>query len=209
MSASDERISVSIVGGRIGGLCLAIGLRKYPHLNVHVYEAAASLGEIGAGVSIDPNFERALVVLGPEALSAFRKHATPRGRKGRRQPHPLPEESLGMQSVHQAHFLDELVKAVPVEGTHFHKCLEILEEGPAGVTLCFKDGQSTVADAAIGADGIRGHTREYLIGEELVKARFSGSVVHRGLVPMEAAVEVLGKEHAHNCTMLCGPETEQ
>lgn len=110
-----------------------------------------------------------------------------------------------MQSVHRAHFLDELVKAVPTHRTHFHKRLEKLEEVTEGVILRFKDGQSTIADVVIGADGIHGHTREYLIGSEAAKARFSGSIVHRGLAPMESAVEVLGEEHAHNCVMLCGP----
>lgn len=115
------------------------------------------------------------------------------------------KNSLGMQSVHRAHFLDELVKAVPADRAHFHKRLERLEEGPEGVALHFQDGQDVVADVVIGADGIHGHTREYLIGDEVAKAQFSGSIVHRGLAPMEAAEKVLDDEHAHNCVMLCGP----
>lgn len=115
------------------------------------------------------------------------------------------KNSLGIQTVHRAHFLDELVKAVPRDRAHFHKRLERLEEGPEGVILHFQDGWTTVADVAIGADGIHGHTREYLIGDEVAKAQFSGSIVHRGLAPMKAAVDVLGEEHAHNCVMLCGP----
>lgn len=75
--SGDDSISIAVVGGGIGGVCLTIGLLKYPHINVHVYEAASSFGEIGAGVAFGPNSERALAALGPDALEAFRKHATP------------------------------------------------------------------------------------------------------------------------------------
>ncbi|KAL9001642.1 MAG: hypothetical protein Q9188_005395 [Gyalolechia gomerana] len=212
--SGDDSISIAVVGGGIGGVCLAIGLLKYPHINVHVYEAASSFGEIGAGVAFGPNSERALAALGPDALEAFRKQATPNlwlsyaDGVGKAESTLICNQnnSLGMQSLHRAHFLDELVKAVPAHRTHFHKRLEKLEEVTEGVILHFRDGQSTIADVVIGADGIHGHTREYLIGSEAAKARFSGSIVHRGLAPMESAVELLGEEHAHNCVMLCGPD---
>lgn len=76
VNEKDKSISVAVIGGGIGGLCLAIGLLKYPHIDVHVYEAAPSFGEIGAGVAFGPNSERALELVGPAALAAFRKHAT-------------------------------------------------------------------------------------------------------------------------------------
>jgi hypothetical protein len=50
MSLPDSKISIAICGG-IGGLSLAIGLLRHPHLDVHIYESAAAFGEIGAGVS--------------------------------------------------------------------------------------------------------------------------------------------------------------
>lgn len=68
--------SVAIVGGGIGGLSLALGLLKYPHIDVHVYESASSFGEIGAGVGLAPNAQRALELIGPTAKEAFMKHAT-------------------------------------------------------------------------------------------------------------------------------------
>ena len=71
------KISVAIVGGGIGGLTLALGLLKYDHIDVQVYEAAHSFGEIGAGVAIGSNSQRALKLVGPHAWDAFKKHATP------------------------------------------------------------------------------------------------------------------------------------
>lgn len=110
-----------------------------------------------------------------------------------------------MQSVHRAHFLDELVKEVPAQRAHFNKRLEILEETGNGVTLYFKDGTAATADVAIGADGVHSAVREFLLGAEAAKPVFSGSVLYRGLVPMENAIEVLGSEHAQNAVILCGP----
>ena len=75
-SASPNPLSVAVIGGGIGGLCTALALLKYPHIDVQVYEAAPSFGEIGAGVGIGPNAQRALELIGPEARAAYEKHAT-------------------------------------------------------------------------------------------------------------------------------------
>lgn len=76
-SSKPNTISVAIVGGGIGGLSLALGLLKYDHIDVQVYEAAHAFGEIGAGVAIGSNAQRALKLIGPHAWDAFKKHATP------------------------------------------------------------------------------------------------------------------------------------
>ena len=109
-----------------------------------------------------------------------------------------------MQSVHRAHFLDELVKGIPAYRAHFNKRLQDLEETEDGVILHFKDGTTATADVVIGADGVHSKVRELLIGAEAAKPVFSGSVIYRGLVPMEKAIEALGSEHAQNSTTLCG-----
>ena len=77
VSPVPTAFSVAIVGGGIGGLVLALGLLKYPHIDVQVYESAPSFGEIGAGVALGPNAQRALEMIGPAAKTAFDKHVTP------------------------------------------------------------------------------------------------------------------------------------
>ena len=71
-----KAISIAIIGGGIGGISLALGLLKYPHIEVQVYEAAPAFGEIGAGVSLGPNAQRALEIIGPSAKEALLKTAT-------------------------------------------------------------------------------------------------------------------------------------
>ncbi|KAL8948092.1 MAG: hypothetical protein Q9222_005695 [Ikaeria aurantiellina] len=221
VNETPKKVSVAIVGGGIGGLCLAIGLLKYPHLDVQVYEAAASFGEIGAGVAFGPNAERALDLIGPSAREALRKHATTnlwpshanvylqyRVGFGEKEGTVIcsQKNSAGMQSVHRAHFLDELVKTVPAQRAHFNKRVQQVDEDSDGVTLHFKDGQSARAEVVIGADGVHSKVREHLLGVDVAKSRFTGAICYRALAPMDSAIELLGEEHAQNATMLAGPE---
>ncbi|KAM0794820.1 hypothetical protein BDR22DRAFT_814573 [Usnea florida] len=215
-------INIAVIGGGIGGLSLALGLLKHKHLNVQVYEAAHTFGEIGAGVAIGPNSQRALKLIGPHAYGAFEKHATGSGwesyadvdmehiGKGEQDGTVICQEKTkgGMQSVHRAHFLDELVKGVPPGCAHFNKRLISLEEKEGGgIVLHFKDGTTATADAVIGADGIHSVTREYILGDKdpSCHAVFAGSVAYRALAPMDKAVEKLGDKYASNSMVLCGP----
>jgi len=54
---------VGIVGGGIGGLSAALSLLRHG-FDVHVYEQAPMLGEVGAGVQVSPNASRVLHGLG-------------------------------------------------------------------------------------------------------------------------------------------------
>lgn len=76
VNSTEKTVKVAIVGGGIGGLCLALGLLKLSHLDVQVYEAAPAFSEIGAGVALGRNAERALELIGPAAKQAMEKHAT-------------------------------------------------------------------------------------------------------------------------------------
>ena len=48
-----------IIGAGLGGLALALGLARAGR-EVHVYEQARELGEVGAGISLSPNAVKAL-----------------------------------------------------------------------------------------------------------------------------------------------------
>jgi salicylate hydroxylase len=57
---------VAIIGGGIGGLTAANALSR-AGIEVAVYEAAAELKEIGAGVALHPNAMKVLSAIGVEA----------------------------------------------------------------------------------------------------------------------------------------------
>lgn len=75
-TVSPKPFSVAIIGGGIGGVCTAIALLQNPHIDVQIYEAAPTFGEIGAGLGIGPNAQQALELIAPEARAAYDKHAT-------------------------------------------------------------------------------------------------------------------------------------
>ena len=76
VNSTEKTIKVAIIGGGIGGLSLALGLLKQSHLDVQVYEAAHTFSEIGAGVALGSNAERALELIGPTAKQAMKENAT-------------------------------------------------------------------------------------------------------------------------------------
>jgi salicylate hydroxylase len=102
--------------------------------------------------------------------------------------------------VHRAALLLELLKSVPKERMHTNKKLTKIEETSSvngGVTLHFEDGTQFEADAVAGADGIHGHVRSYILGEEhpALKPTFAGFWDCRALVPIEKARNVLGEQY--------------
>ena len=221
VSSHPTTLNVAIIGGGIGGLSLALGLLDHPHIDVHVYESAPSFGEIGAGVAFGPNAQRALELIASKAKEAFAKHATANlwashantfvqylVGKGDKEGETIHEQknATGMQSLHRAHFLEELVKAVPQQRAHFNKRLDTIEDKPGKkVILYFRDGTAASTDAVVGADGIHSHVRQYLIGKEAAQPVYTGCVAYRGLVPMDAAIEKMGAEYAQNTMNICGP----
>lgn len=213
---TPKKIDIAVIGGGIGGLCLTIGLLKYKHLNVNIYEAAHKFAEIGAGVAIGVNSQRALAMIDPGTHEAFEKLVTHNGwesqkttwfqfRDGREGHNEdlltAPTNASGQASLHRAAFLDELVKLVPKEIAHFGKRLEqIIDNGEEGVTLHFKDGTTVKANAVIGVDGVHSPTRKYLLGADhsATSPQFTHTVAYRGLIPMEDAKQAIGAEYAEN-----------
>ena len=225
----NPKISIAICGGGIGGLSLAIGLLRHPHLSVHIYESAAAFAEIGAGVSFGPNAMRAMRLIDPSIQRGYDRRRTenesqekkdawfdfrwgmdvggPGGGKAGEWFHSTIARGTGQSSIHRAHFLDELVSLVPKECATFGKHVEALTQLDNGkVQMKFKDGSSAEADAVVGCDGIKSQVRGLLLGKEdpAARAQFTGKYAYRGLIPMDKAVGLLGDELARNSQMYFG-----
>jgi salicylate hydroxylase len=203
-------LRLAIVGGGIGGLCLALGLRKHSHIDVQIYEAAHQFSEIGAGIGVGRNAQRALELLGPDVYAAYKKQATEApfricngNAKGELASSVLvpPNSRASQSTVHRAKFLGALVELVPEGWAHFDKRLVSIEGKTAEggkLILNFKDGTTAEADAIIGADGIHSHTRAYVLddvpGKEKYQLQYTGAVLYRSIIPMAKVVEALGAD---------------
>jgi salicylate hydroxylase len=183
---------IAIIGGGIGGLAAAAFLHR-AGLPATVYEQAAQLREVGAGVIVAPNAARLLRVLG--VLDAFAERAVPleTGWEFRRwqDGSVLSAEDLAVKceelygertyTAHRADLLDAVRRAVPAASVRLgQRCVALGRRGPRHV-LRFSGGETAEADVVIGADGIHSMVRAALT--EPVPAAYSGLCAFRALVP--------------------------
>jgi salicylate hydroxylase len=188
---ADHNLKIAIVGGGIGGTAAALSLLKAGY-DVHVYEQARVLREVGAGIVLTPNATRVLHHLGfadaLEALgvapTAFRQRRWVDGRTLLCSPVVRePGKPSTFFTSHRADVLAMLVAAIPPKRLHLgHQLTGFADHGDR-VDINFADKPPVSADIMIGADGIHSTVRARLFGAE--RPRFTGCVAYRGLVPAE------------------------
>jgi salicylate hydroxylase len=189
---------IAIIGGGIGGLAAAAFLHR-AGLPATVYEQAAQLREVGAGVVVAPNAAGLLRALGVLDEFAERAVVLETGWEFRRwqDGSVLSAEDLATRcealfgertyTAHRADLLDAVRRAVPASSVRLGKrCVALSQDGPRH-TLRFADGASAEADVAIGADGIHSMVRAALT--EPVPPAYSGLCAFRALVPADEAPE--------------------
>jgi salicylate hydroxylase len=202
--------TIAIVGAGIGGLTLALSLAKSGY-RVDVYEQAAELLELGAGVQIAPNGTRILRHLGLEDALLAGGAVRAAGKEVRiwNTGETWPLFDLGEDSlrrfgapywlVHRGDLHRELLSAVNRQApgaVHTGYRLRSFEQSDDGVTLHFANGASAQADLMIGADGVHSVVRNALFTEQ--KTEFTGLVAWRGMAPMDALPESLRRNVGTN-----------
>lgn len=184
----SPQIRVLVVGGGIGGAFAAHALHRRG-IEVHVYEQATRIAEIGAGIQLTPNSLRLLDRNGladrifdvgvPYAGGSCYYQAD-----GTYVAPMVTKDSSGWNAVvgvHRADLLDTLIGALPdgvVEAGH--RVVSFTQDGDAA-RLTFADGSTAAGDVAIGADGLHSTLSGYV--EERSGPRDSHMTAYRGLVP--------------------------
>ncbi|MBV1696889.1 MAG: FAD-dependent monooxygenase [Hyphomicrobiales bacterium] len=186
---------IAIVGAGIGGLTAALALVRRG-IDVEVYEQAAELRELGAGLQISPNGTRVLHALGLKA-ALEKVQVLPAGKAIRlwNTGQSWKLFDLGVESetrygspyitIHRGDLHGVIAHALMRERpdvVHLgRKCVGV-RQAPDDVELVFENAEPVRAKLVIGADGLHSAVRASLFGAS--KPQFCGITAWRGVVPI-------------------------
>lgn len=198
-------IQVVVAGGGLGGLTAALALR-HRGLQVTVLEAAAELGEVGAGIQTAPNASRILIGLGMRRqLEAIKTEPMDQVRRRWENGKVVALTSLGeyckekfnapywhyhradLHSAIHVKCLDPEGPGPIVEFVTDAQVVDVDRTNPSRPVAVTSNGGRYEADVVIGADGIRSAVRDVIgLPDTLV---FSGEMAFRALVPGDRIVK--------------------
>ena len=167
---------IIIIGAGIGGLTAAIALRQ-AGFGVKVFERAAEVKEIGAGIALSTNAVRVLKHLGLmqpiiDRGTVITAAVTYDSRGNRLARMPTNIADVPSVCLHRADLQQALFSALSPDCVHLGEHLVDFNQTSQGVTAQFASGRTASGDVLIGADGLRSRVRAQLLGD--------GEPVYRG-----------------------------
>jgi len=187
---------ILIAGGGIGGLAAATALLQ-KGFDVVVFEQAGELREVGAGIQISPNGNRALNTLGLfRKLQALSCDADSKEIRLWNTGRMWKLFDLGQQAMDKYGFpymtvfrpdllrvLAEEVRRLKLQALRLHCRVAGVRQDEHGVEIHLEDGSVEKGDVLIGADGLHSRVRPALHGDDPLL--YTGQTVWRTLIPME------------------------
>jgi salicylate hydroxylase len=185
---NENALKIAVVGAGMGGLTATIALTRIAGADVTIFEQAKELKEVGAGVQLTPNGERALNYLGlfddvKKVTAEYDQPGIYRREDGTRIGEQVWTDSSGKYAplgLHRADFIDLLTSVIPQERILLQHRVKAVRDMTSSVELEFENGSREEFDLVIGADGIHSTVRESMVGPS--DPVYSGSVVYRGVV---------------------------
>jgi salicylate hydroxylase len=192
-------ISVIIVGCGIGGLAAALCLLQAGH-RVTIVESASTIGEVGAGIQVSPNFSRLLrrwglspflqeTAVRMEGVVFYRYNTGERvgynrlGEKSERN-YGSPHYSLHRADLHKMLF----DRAVPNAELRIGSAVVSCDPDSQSPSVTLASGEVLKADLIVGADGLKSYIQQVVVGEP-VKAVSTGDAAYRAIVPASLLLE--------------------
>jgi salicylate hydroxylase len=202
MKAMAKPNTVMIVGGGLGGLTLAVALLRRG-FTVRVFEQAAELKEVGAGLTLPATAMRVFDDIGVwpavrevsthGASVAFVHYQTgellhgAHDRTWTRKPESPDVGAHAHRSAVHALLVDA-VRALDPNALHLNHRLVAVRDDGAGVEAEFADGSRARGDLLVGADGVRSSVYRAVFRRDN-PATFTGVMAIRCLMPIDARIE--------------------
>ncbi|RDX43059.1 FAD/NAD(P)-binding domain-containing protein [Lentinus brumalis] len=187
---ASHPLHILIVGCGMGGLAAAHCLGKAGH-KVTLFEAAAAIGEVGAGIQITPNLSRLLrrwgagsaleaVGVRPEAI-VLRRYAT--GERVGYTRWTDMEEKYGSPyyHIHRAD-LHKLLFDLAAPYMTLRLKSNVVGVDPDAPSVTLGTGEVVHGDLIIGADGVKSLVQRIVLGHTN-PAEPTGDAVYRAIVP--------------------------
>ncbi|NEP35825.1 MULTISPECIES: NAD(P)/FAD-dependent oxidoreductase [unclassified Moorena] len=181
---------VAIIGAGLGGLAVAIALRKWGY-DVQVYEKAQDFRPVGGGLGLLPNGLNFLDAIEPGIVETIKKSGcevrksvlkNTQGETLRTNPASRFDDKYGQPliTVWWWRLQQIMASKLPSDSIHLnHRCIGF-EQYDRHVSIYFDNGEKVSADLLIGGDGINSAIREALIGDG--KPRYLGSMSWRTVI---------------------------
>jgi len=180
---------ISIIGGGIGGLTLAVALQR-KGFNVNVYEHAPQLKPLGAGLALAANAVKALAEIGihEEVIKAGKviRKMTIKDQAGRVLNETNSEE-LSRQfgvinnfTIHRADLHEVLYRNLSDNTVQLGKACVDFYQTDEDVTLKFSDGSTASTDCVVACDGIHSVFRKKLLPDSTM--RYAGYTCWRAVI---------------------------
>lgn len=187
-------LRIVVAGAGIGGLAVAIALRRQGHI-VDIFEQSRPAQETGAAINVMPNCSGLLSDLGVDLTDIgavdCRGHLmlSPNGECMHKADFVGQKFKHRYCLVHRARLhtaLKEIAVCEDGDGppVRLHVSSRVKLADPEVANLTLEDGSTIQGDVVIGADGVHSELRKSIVGEDALPVG-SGKSAYRFLVPTE------------------------
>ncbi|KAI0739994.1 FAD/NAD(P)-binding domain-containing protein [Daedaleopsis nitida] len=187
---ASHQLHVLIVGCGMGGLAAAHCLGKAGH-KVTIFEAAAAIGEVGAGIQVTPNVSRLLrrwgagaaletVGVRPEAI-VLRRYSSGERVGYTRWADMDDKYGAPYYHIHRAD-LHKLLFDLAEPHMTLRLKSQVVSVDPDAPSLTLASGEVVHGDLIVGADGVKSMIQRVVLGHTN-PAEPTGDAVYRAIVP--------------------------
>lgn len=183
-----KSLKVAVIGAGYAGATAALALSRLG-AQVSVYEQAAQVTEVGAGIGLRPSTMDLFRRLGifdvlnrVTSPSDYFEILTAQGHRIMME--EWPEKAAFNATTHFVHrgdFIDALIGVLPAGMVRLDHRLTGITDNGTSATASFANGATVQADLIIGADGIRSQVRKYLFSDR--PPVFAGEHAYRVVIP--------------------------